>query len=570
MKGKLSLILLTSSLALAGILLMPTNSNSHSDVLEAAYDLNNHTGKQLVRGISVGEGGDVATSNTFVQYALTEYEGNSVYVMRFATAVKGDIDSIFYSRASIAGLDDAGPQVIDTVYKGINANGNTYYYHPDASENGLTTDTSYAGNYYWACFSIRYVTETFKDADFTVSLNINDSVVATRTANLKTLLDADHVCAPKYVEATVTCLEAGNIAHYACDCGKIYLDEEATQEATNADIASEALGHKEAQVGYYKTVCERCELNLRHEFDAHDPRVIFDGKAKTVADYCGGSNNDPHDIVYYVNSDKETTVDLYSINSAITGSYKVAYNATWNVYVNDSQYTIDTIHKNCTDLGITASNRWTAWHDELAATGVTLKTGVNKIVFSATGTESLNFKGIAFSETDAELSLSSCGLCDACSTSECGGENCDCKNGSYVLDALDEKITFSSGFNYSDSVCIGHKGYVAGSTITFNVNATEALTADLQISLTGNTTETKFNDYYAVSVNEEDFATDVNNVVGTKWKSIGVLNIGNISLKEGANTITISYTEAGATAKYVVNFLSFMLDNLSNGTVTFA
>lgn len=194
MKSNFKLILLASTLLGATLVAAPTVNNIANDgLLETTSDvLNNEVGSKLVRDIVIGENGEVATSNVFVQYGLTDYEGSSVYVMRFATAVKGDINSISYTRDSVAGLEDKGAQVVNTVYKGINANGSTYYYHPDASDNGLTTDVSYAGNYYWACYSIRFVSgSTYQNTDFTVSLTVNDNVVATKTANLQALLDAN-------------------------------------------------------------------------------------------------------------------------------------------------------------------------------------------------------------------------------------------------------------------------------------------------------------------------------------------------------------------------------------------
>lgn len=93
---------------------------------------------------SVAEPTEISTSKIFAQYAFHSSENK--YYLRFATAVKGNIKSITYTRG-----DQSFP--VDIVYAGISANGTDYYYSPEA---GLTTEETYKGEYYWACYSIRF------------------------------------------------------------------------------------------------------------------------------------------------------------------------------------------------------------------------------------------------------------------------------------------------------------------------------------------------------------------------------------------------------------------------------
>jgi len=55
----------------------------------------------------------------------------------------------------------------------------------DKLKNGtnLTTEESYAGSYYWACYTIKFVNDTYKNSDINVNINV-DNITKTTTANL--------------------------------------------------------------------------------------------------------------------------------------------------------------------------------------------------------------------------------------------------------------------------------------------------------------------------------------------------------------------------------------------------
>lgn len=137
-------------------------------------------GAQSVKKL-IGSDEKVAYSKIYTQYA--ELENN--YVLRFAVAVKGDINSLTFTRASIEGHAEKVKEV-PTVYRGIIANNTTYFY--DGLD--LTTDESKAGIYYWACYTISYgKSSTLKDTPIDLSLSINGESKASIKKSLQYVID---------------------------------------------------------------------------------------------------------------------------------------------------------------------------------------------------------------------------------------------------------------------------------------------------------------------------------------------------------------------------------------------
>lgn len=187
MKG-INKILILSALALGALALnLHTQKTSFA---EYAYDLDNNAVQLNVKNVLIGENEATDVSRTFVQYGIRE---NNNYVVRFATAVKGSLEKITYTRTA-EGLEDAHKEVTQ-VYQGILSNGSAVYYNPETQE--ATTDEAYKGLYYWACYTVEYGPESKETAlDLTVSATVVDSeankVISTpRTTSLATLLEAD-------------------------------------------------------------------------------------------------------------------------------------------------------------------------------------------------------------------------------------------------------------------------------------------------------------------------------------------------------------------------------------------
>ncbi len=163
MKRTTKLLLLSGALV-TGIVTTKTIAHQkyediNNKLIETADDITNKNAIPFKKGIKIGSDDKVSMSKTFVQIGTQTIKGKEYDVMRFATAIKGKIDSISYQRGYVVGKDDISPKEVVTLYKGIIADGKTYYYNGTSQ----TTTEEYAGEYYWACYTIRYTTS---DLDF--------------------------------------------------------------------------------------------------------------------------------------------------------------------------------------------------------------------------------------------------------------------------------------------------------------------------------------------------------------------------------------------------------------------
>lgn len=131
-------------------LLSPDRGIALSDVRKAAQDTS------------------VFISKTYAQYGVDNEQRSC---LRFATAVRGDLASVTYTRATLDGSLEEKISPVQTVYRGIISGNTTYYYNGE----NLTENKEEAGDFYWACYTIRFDTETFKSTDFTAFLTVENS-----------------------------------------------------------------------------------------------------------------------------------------------------------------------------------------------------------------------------------------------------------------------------------------------------------------------------------------------------------------------------------------------------------
>lgn len=186
MKG-INKILVLSSLVLGGLALgLP---HQQASMVEYAHDVNNESVQLNVRNNQIGSEATVDVSRTFVQYGIRE---NNNYVLRFATAVKGSIDQITYTRTAEGKEDNV--KSVSHVYQGLLSGESTVYYNPVTQD--VTTDEEYKGMYYWACYTIEYTSEEAKDLEVSVSATVvgsdqNEVISTPRATSLSTMLQAD-------------------------------------------------------------------------------------------------------------------------------------------------------------------------------------------------------------------------------------------------------------------------------------------------------------------------------------------------------------------------------------------
>ena len=162
-----------------------TITSTHSfGIREEAKDVaSKEEGVTFHRNLMIGEDATTDVSPMFVQGA----EGEDAYRVRFATAVKGDITSVAYTRDEVLTLPGKSKSVT-TLYRGIEAAGEVYYYSSGATTaNHLTTNVDLSGEYYWACYTISIANEkldTYLNEEIHMTLKVNDTLTVDRTVTV--------------------------------------------------------------------------------------------------------------------------------------------------------------------------------------------------------------------------------------------------------------------------------------------------------------------------------------------------------------------------------------------------
>ena len=182
MKKGLKLFLL-SSFAIAGLVSVVNSAPATgTGLVEETVDVNNNLGVDLKKATS--KLSEVFVSDTKVQ--LGQVDG--VQYLRFVTVVSGPIKSITYTRATSNETLGVRTYEVKTVYKGIEAAGETLYY--DGTD-FVTTQSEATNDYYFACYVIKFETNTYKNEAITAyatvtSLN-SDAETITSTEKVTTL-----------------------------------------------------------------------------------------------------------------------------------------------------------------------------------------------------------------------------------------------------------------------------------------------------------------------------------------------------------------------------------------------
>lgn len=176
------LILSTLTLCTLGSLIN-INLNHDNDLKESTTDYFNE--KSGIKKLTIQEIDDKQStfkaSKIYVQTG-SDTEGNEY--LRFATALRGNFSNVKYTRTMV-GKEDKNA-IVETVYKGISTtnNGETISSYSNG-ESLFNYDITSTKDYYWACYTIKYISEsTFKDTDITINLNVDDKYYDTRTISL--------------------------------------------------------------------------------------------------------------------------------------------------------------------------------------------------------------------------------------------------------------------------------------------------------------------------------------------------------------------------------------------------
>ena len=185
MKNKLSCLLVLTSLLGLGLI---NNQQNHEDLIDYNYDALSTNVKRYalseMRTLS-----EVETSKIYVQTATKDNE----HYLRFATAIKGDVTSIKFTRELI-GIEETetvkaiSTKEIDTLYKGISSGEETSYF--SGSQELIDQQITSTKDYYWACYTIRFnANSSYLSTPIRMTLSINDKEVKTRTTSLNDALN---------------------------------------------------------------------------------------------------------------------------------------------------------------------------------------------------------------------------------------------------------------------------------------------------------------------------------------------------------------------------------------------
>ena len=118
-----------------------------------------------------------------------------------------------------------------------------------------TNDVFKAGHEYKVVFNLRsYESKFVEGGKITVNrysgiVEILSESFANVEYTFAKLEGPSHTCAPEFVAPEPPkCDKEGHIGYYLCECGKIYWDEQATDEAIDADITIPPTGHIKVSV----------------------------------------------------------------------------------------------------------------------------------------------------------------------------------------------------------------------------------------------------------------------------------------------------------------------------------
>lgn len=208
MKKILSTILCLSSLAM----LITFNNKIDANGLIEETHLNNEKGISILNNRKETNQESLTHSKMFVQYGINTNKGDEAYgcyYLRFATALKGDIESIEYTRK----VDNYDDKVLhaETIYSGISANGKVYYY--DELNQNISEDETLKNQYYWTCYTIKFKRESeFKNKDISLSLKVNGKELFSTPyiTSLSAELSTDH----KFEINEITLEEIENKPYY--------------------------------------------------------------------------------------------------------------------------------------------------------------------------------------------------------------------------------------------------------------------------------------------------------------------------------------------------------------------
>lgn len=201
MKNYAKISILTALLIACGLPTFTANISTegkNANFEEFAVDkVGGYKEKPFVKNAVIGSDEELDVSKMFVQYGSYVKNETTYKAIRFTVAVKGNVESISFQRGHIEGTEDVGEKEVLTLYRGITAENQVYYYNPlapDADGQGLTTNYEYSGSYYWACYTIGFDNSAFEVSNIPLTIFINDTEYGFRKASYAQVSYGIHDC----------------------------------------------------------------------------------------------------------------------------------------------------------------------------------------------------------------------------------------------------------------------------------------------------------------------------------------------------------------------------------------
>ena len=191
MKNKMKIftigLLTLSSSVLSAYAINGFQNQNRDDLIVSTEDIFNEKQNIAKYGIRrAASSQELDCSKIYAQYG---FDGTNYY-LRFATAVKGDLDDIKYTAKFVDSNVDIIEKNVYTVYKGIASDEEVNYYNGNSLVDANLTSTK---DYYWACLTIKFNENSENmTRDIKVDIDVNNGAHAdTRTTSLDALLNDD-------------------------------------------------------------------------------------------------------------------------------------------------------------------------------------------------------------------------------------------------------------------------------------------------------------------------------------------------------------------------------------------
>ena len=208
----------------------------------------------------------------------------------------------------------------------------------------------------------------------------------------------------------------------------------------------------------------------------------------------------------------------------------------------------------------TGSNQWYTT-TEISLGEIDVVKGINKVVFTVATSNTamgVNFGYIKVTDdtaVSAHVCNSVCEDCGKCTDATCEGLGCEEKCEDYVsVTYKGTEAVLGEGKNGTakpETIRDGLMGNISGNTgatLTYTYTAASAGTVSLYVGVTQRNVELTFKDEMTVTVNGEEFAVSdsvkVPALSTNNWYDCVRIDLGDITVNEGENTITFTVTDS--------------------------